>query len=147
MTDKRTFLAHFVICLACAAAVFFATLYGVPQLIWQSDLSHMTSVIAALFVGSALYLGWLAWRLSPSTASAILAKAEYGHFIEEKFLRLGILGTVIGLSLQAKALAAGTDGLMPLATAMMCTATGVLASLLMSVLAFNITAGCEEMGR
>ena len=58
---RITFLSHFTICLAFAAGTFFAVVNGVPQTIWANDQSMMTSVIAALFVGSASYLGWLAW--------------------------------------------------------------------------------------
>jgi hypothetical protein len=50
---RLTFLSHFVLCLACAALAFFAWANGVPQTIWTNDMSMMTSVIGALFVGSA----------------------------------------------------------------------------------------------
>ena len=58
---RLTFLSHFVICLAVGSAVFFAAIDGVPQTIWADDLSKMTSVIALLFVGASIYLGWQAW--------------------------------------------------------------------------------------
>ena len=54
---RLTFLSHFVLCLACAGLVFFAWANGVPQTIWTNDMSMMTSVIGALFVGSAIRLG------------------------------------------------------------------------------------------
>jgi hypothetical protein len=47
MRDQLTFLNHFVICLAIAARAFFATLDGVPQVIFANDLSHVTSFIGA----------------------------------------------------------------------------------------------------
>jgi uncharacterized protein YacL len=130
-----------------AAGAFFAFVYGLPQLVWNSDLSHMTSVIAGVFVASCFYLGWLSWNLSPSTASATEIKAEWGWFAEEKFVRMGLFGTVIGLILQAKVLATGSEGLGPLSTAFMSTAVGVLASFLLALLAFNITSHIERMKR
>ena len=58
---RLAFPSHFVLCLAVGSAVFFAALNGVPQTIWADDLSRMTSVIAVLFVGASIYLGWQAW--------------------------------------------------------------------------------------
>ena len=53
MTNIRlTFLSHFVICLACLGLAFFAGADGVPQTIWANDMSMMTSVIGALFLGT-----------------------------------------------------------------------------------------------
>ena len=64
---RLTFLSHFVLCLACAALAFFAWANGVPQTIWTNDMSMMTSAICALFVGSAVWLGWEAWRIGEPT--------------------------------------------------------------------------------
>ena len=61
--SRLTFLSHFVLCLACAGLTFFAWVNGVPQIIWANDMSMMTSVIGTLFVGSAAWLGWQAWRI------------------------------------------------------------------------------------
>jgi hypothetical protein len=65
---RLTFLSHFVLCLACAALAFFAWDNGVPQAIWTNDMSMMTSVIGALFVSSAVWLGWEAWRIGEPTS-------------------------------------------------------------------------------
>jgi hypothetical protein len=81
---RLTFLSRFVICLNCLAvgsAVFFAALNGVPQTIWADELSRMTSVIAVLFVGASIYLGWQAWladegRQTSASISAISPSAE-----------------------------------------------------------------------
>ena len=71
---RLTFLSHFVLCLACAALAFFAWDNGVPQAIWTNDMSMMTSVIGALFVSSAVWLGWEAWRIGEPTSGAKLAQ-------------------------------------------------------------------------
>ena len=46
----RCFLQWFVLCLSYIVAAFFATYFGCPQAIWHADMTHMTSVIAILFV-------------------------------------------------------------------------------------------------
>jgi hypothetical protein len=66
--SRLTFLSHFVLCLACAGLAFFARANGVPQSIWTNDMSIMTSVIGALFVGSSIWLGWGAWRIGDPTS-------------------------------------------------------------------------------
>ena len=58
-----TFLSHFVFCLAAAAAAALAAQVGVFHTIWDNDLSMMTSVIGALLVGTAAYLGRQAWMV------------------------------------------------------------------------------------
>ena len=50
--NRLTFLSHFVICLAVSAAAWFAHVNGVFATVWANDASHMTSAIAALFVGT-----------------------------------------------------------------------------------------------
>ena len=101
---RLTFLSHFVICLACMGLAFFAWANSVPQTIWANDMSMMTSVISALFVGTMVYLGWQAWALEDSI---IPPNADFGHLAERLCVMAGFVGTAIGLSLQAHALAGG----------------------------------------
>lgn len=142
--SRQCFLAHFMICLALCAGLFFATMRGVPQMVFASDISMLTSAIAALFIGSALYLGWLCWRLSPATVSTIEKQAEFGWLAGETCVRLAIVGTAIGLIAQAKLLLGGTAGLLPLSTSLLCTATGISASIALNVLTFNLISGCDR---
>src|SRR5579871_6348716 len=78
MNTRLTFLSHFVLCLAISAGAFFAWTNGVFTTIWTNDLSRMTSVIACLFVGSALYLGLQAWRTDASSPPTPLTHAGEG---------------------------------------------------------------------
>ena len=68
---RLTFLSHFVLCLACAGLAFFAWANGVLQTIWANDMSMMTSVIGALFVSSAVWLGWEALARSANVTSTM----------------------------------------------------------------------------
>jgi len=135
MSDRRCFLGHFVISLAVAAGAFFASIEGAPQAVIAADESRMTWVIAALFLGSALALGRQAWAVSGSSSSA------YGHLAVRLSVMAGMLGTTVGLSLQAKTLMTGTAGLMPLSTSLFSTGCGILSAIFLEAMTFNLEAG------
>jgi hypothetical protein len=138
---RLTFLSHFTICLGCVALAFFATVNGVPQAIFREDQSMMTSVIAALFVGAAVYLGWLAWNVSATT------DAGFGHLAERLAVMIGFVGTAMGLSLQASALAAGSASFGALATSLFTTMTGGVAAALLAIMTYSLEAGVEREKR
>jgi hypothetical protein len=138
---RLTFLSHFIICLAVASLMFFAALNGVPQAIWLNDQSKMTSVIGALFVGSAIYMGAQTWKLTSDSDSS------YGHLAERLCVMFGFVGTAIGLSLQAKALAAGSTSFVALATSLFTTATGGVAAALIAIMTFNLEVGARRAER
>jgi hypothetical protein len=124
---RLTFLSHFCICLAVAAGAFFPWENGVFHAIWANDQSYMTSVIGALFVGSSIHLGRLAWSvdsIDPHFDPPDALSADYGHLAERLCVMAGFVGTAIGLSLQAKALAGGAASFTALATSLYTTATG-----------------------
>jgi len=152
---RLTFLSHFVICLACAAIAFFAFVNDVPRTIWGNDQSYMTSVIGALFVGSAVYLGWRAWLVDDVPAQHLDGAFErvlqfddigsaYGHLAERLCVMAGFVGTAIGLSLQAKALAGGATSFTALATSLFTTACGGIAAAVMAIMTFNLEAGIRR---
>jgi hypothetical protein len=153
--SRLTFLSHFVLCLACAGLAFFASVNGVPQMIWASDMSMMTSVIGTLFVGSAVWLGWQAWRIgepisdgarrsgAPSSL-ACLPSSDYGHLAERLCVMAGFVGTAIGLSLQARSLAGGVASFTPLATSLFTTASGGTAAALIAIMTFNLEVGVRR---
>jgi hypothetical protein len=152
MTNHLTFLSHFVLCLAVAAAAFFAALNGVFQTIYASDLSHMTSVLAALFVGSAAWLGWQAWRVDASDTGydppgGAQGAASFGHLAERLCVMAGLAGTTIGLSLQATALMSGAASFGALSTSLYTTASGVVAAALIAVLTHNLESGIGRRRR
>jgi hypothetical protein len=59
---SRCFVQWFVLFLAYIAIGSIAARYGLPQVIWKTDTTYMTSVIAVVFFLTALYLGFASWR-------------------------------------------------------------------------------------
>ncbi len=154
-TPRLTFLSHFILCLTCTGVAFFAWVNGVPQIIWANDMSMMTSVIGALFVGSAAWLGWEAWRLGEPMSDdrgwtgarssfGHPPSSDYGHLAERLCVIAGFVGTAIGLSLQAKSLAGGATSFTALATSLFTTASGGTAAALIAIMTFNLEAGIRR---
>jgi hypothetical protein len=148
-----------VLCLACAGIAFFATVSGVPQTIWANDQSMMTSVIAVLFVGTVCYLGRQAWETdtpgrqlrSPGDSAQWIRIGDsrkpdstFGHLAERLCVMAGFVGTAIGLSLQAKALAGGLASFGALSTSLFTTASGGTAAALIAIMTFNLEAGTRR---
>lgn len=147
MTDKRCFLQWFVIALAYCAIALMAFDYGLPQDIFKTDTTYMTSVIAAIFMVAVLYLGYASWRfnrrLRPYAEAdiGVAAKASYAVTL------FGLLGTVIGLQHQVQAMATvSPDNLTPflttvssaLGTAFYATGCGIVASIGIIAMAANL---------
>jgi hypothetical protein len=156
--SRLTFLSHFVLCLAFAGLAFFAWVNDVPQVIWANDMSMMTSVIGALFISSATWLGWQAWRIGDPTSDdggrsvapspfVSLPSSNYGHLAERLCVMAGFVGTAIGLSLQAKSLASGVTSFTALATSLFTTASGGTAAALIAIMTFNLEAGVRRAQR
>ena len=59
----------------------------------------------------------------------------------------GFVGTAIGLSLQAKALAGGSTSFTALATSLFTTACGGVAAALIAVMTFNLEAGIPQAAK
>jgi hypothetical protein len=132
MIDKRCFLQWFVLTLGYVVTAFFGWRYGLLQSIYAGDITHMTSVIAAVFVISCLYLGFGSWRfgckaLVPFANDAWImehriaaakvqllrdANADVGIGRAAGFMvtLIGLLGTAIGLMVQVKAMGAVNVG-------------------------------------
>jgi hypothetical protein len=155
---RLAFLSHFVLCLGCTGLAFFAWINGVPQLIWANDMSMMTSVIGAVFVGSAAWLGREAWtigqpmsndgaRTGCSSSFASFPSCDFGHLAERLCVLAGFVGTAIGLSLQAKSLAGGATSFAALATSLFTTASGGTAAALIAIMTFNLEAGVRRTQR
>lgn len=143
MTQRLTFLSHFIICLACAGLAFFAWEKDVFQTVYANDKSMMTSVIAVLFVGTAILLGRQAWLLD----SGHKIQSEDGHEAQELVVMAGLFGTSLGLSLQAVSLVSGSASFVALATALYTTASGVGASFIIKIMTRNLERGMRRAGQ
>jgi hypothetical protein len=163
VTSRLTFLSHFVICLAIAAGAYFAYRAGIPQLVWENDLSKMTSVIAGLFVVTAVWLGWQAWlvdlladreRLAgyvPRGARVVdvnFPDASFGHLAERLAVIFGFVGTAYGLSLQGHSLATnGAASFEALATSLYTTFTAGAAAAGIAILTYSLEHGIAKARR
>jgi len=101
---RRTFTAHWILCLVCLGVFSFAWRYGVPQLVYQSDHSMMTSAIAVLVVVTAAWLGWQAWEIDSVSSfmrkypgGTLNGNADFGHLAESLAVKLGLIGTGVGV--------------------------------------------------
>jgi hypothetical protein len=102
---SRCFVQWFVLFLAYISIGAIAARYGLPQLIWKTDTTYMTSVIAAIFLATVLYVGFASWRYDrlwgkyKSTLAAPIANADIGLATKAAYIvtLFGLLGTVIGL--------------------------------------------------
>ena len=155
---RLTFLSHFVLCLAVAAGAFFAWRAGALAAVWEGDQSRMTSAIAALLVGTLAWLGVQAWHVGEGVTSPISGKrwdkareqwreppdASFGHLAERLAVILGFVGTAVGLSLQAKALASGSASFDALATSLFTTACGGTAAGIIAVATHALEAGIRR---
>jgi hypothetical protein len=151
-----TFASHFVLTLGILAGGFFSWSFGVPQTIWFNDKSMMTSLIGALLGATIVHLGLHAWKADhgrphcdAGSAPDIRGSADpsFGHLAERLAVIFGFIGTAIGLSLQAAALAGGAASFTALATSLFTTACGGTAAAIIAVLTFNLEAGIRRSGR
>lgn len=164
MNGRQTFLAHFVICLACAGVTFFAWTRGFPQTVYASDLSMATSLIAALFVFAAGQIGWQAWKVGEVTPAQLFGlrpgiwhpgapmrggaiNSDFGHLAEKLSVRVGLTGTVIGLWMQGASLMGGASSFGALSTSLFTTAVGVGAASILAVMLYNLDHGIKRAGR
>jgi len=156
MTGRLTFLSHFVICLACAGGAFFAWSRGIPQSVYAGDMSMMTSVIAALFVGTALILGRQAWLAGDAPVFLGLDHSgrridgrskldtDFGYLAAELSLIIGVIGMAMGLAMQGKAIAAGGTAIFAAwATQLSATIAGCIACALILLMTFNLERGIK----
>ena len=159
MNLRLCFLSHFVICLAIVVGGFFAYLNGVPQLVWANDVARYFGVtIGLLFLATMTYLAYEAWGIdsvkdnSPAVRSLILERlfpgdtVPFGHMAIWLEPSLGMLGTVVGLTLVFRNLGEST-ALTGGAVAFYSTGCGLVAMILTMVLVFNIESGIRRARR
>lgn len=121
--------------LAIVAGLAISFAMGAPQAVWRGDCSMMTSAIGLMFIVAVARLGAASWEGGERNA------VEFGHLAVRLSVLFGFVGTAIGLSLQAHALAAdGAASLGALSTSLFTTATGGVAAAALEILTFNLEA-------
>lgn len=102
---KSLFIKWFIIFAAITAASAIAGSLGLFSLVFASDISHLSSIIATLFVLCSLATGKLSYDLSKNDASGLLTptgkvrlkkKLKFLNFMADSFFVLGLMGTIIG---------------------------------------------------
>lgn len=137
---RLTFLSHFILCLAVAAGAWFAWRAGAVATVWASDARIMSGVILAWFVGSALWLGRLAWL-----ADTEHVNARFGYVATEMAVVLGVLGMALGLSWQGQAIATqGTAIFSAWAVQLYSTILGVGTCAILLLMTFNLNSGVHR---
>jgi predicted permease len=152
---KPAFLQWLSIVVAIGIAVFFATYFGLVARIWRDDSSHMSSLIAALVIGTAAYIGWLCWRVPDDGLRGgrldevveIEDASEWGGIAADLCPAIGLAGTIYGLAQQAVALKEGGDVLALLGTALFSTLCGVTGFAIVLILSHILNSSLRRVRR
>lgn len=152
------FIGWWASILLIATGVFWSSYFGFTQKIWESDVTMITSLIAAVFVIANIPLGWLSYKLSDKMfkhddrSSKIL---DMCWFTSEQLMALGMLGTVIGLihMLAANFIGISGDNGMQLllsdmwkamGLALYTNAVGLICSIVLKIQVYFIGSGVNE---
>ena len=170
------FFIWFVQICALITGLFWAWYANIPQLIFASDVSYMSSVIGGITVIALARIGWLAFKLGRLTKhnhmySGFLRditrepyKKMRKHIEEWRemaitFLKLGLLGTVVGFAYLSFSVLGTLDFsqtvdvaklvpalLQPLGTVFFATGVGIFCSIIVELqaLLFLSFSGLED---
>jgi threonine/homoserine/homoserine lactone efflux protein len=161
---KPAFLQWLSLIVAMGIATFFAVYFGLVARIWHDDASHMSSLVAALVVCTAIYIGWLCWRVPEYVGpfrdeshddtlagwrrlSELEDASEWGGVAADLSPAIGLAGTIYGLAQQAVALKEGGDVLALLGTALFSTLAGVTGFALLLVLSHVLSSSLRKARR
>lgn len=140
--------------LLVVTGVYWSYYFGIIHKIWESDITYITSIIAAIFIITNLYLGKLA-----ITSYYIKDKIKFRRnletswFISEQLMALGMLGTVVGLvhMLAVNFVGSGNDMQLMLGDmwkamglALYTNAVGLIASITLKVQTYIVGHGVDE---
>ena len=101
--NMKTFTKWFLFNAVVLTAVFFAEQKGAMSLIVENDLSHISVLIMALYLFFSGFVGRLCYLADKTKTGReredLLKRADVGWFAAEHFFSLGLLGTIIGLTI------------------------------------------------
>jgi hypothetical protein len=100
-----TFVKWFLLNATVLTAAFLAEQQGIITLIISSDVSYISIVIMSLYVLVSAYVGRLCYLADRTThpRNVLLKRMDVGWFAGEHFFSLGLLGTLIGLTVATSA--------------------------------------------
>lgn len=148
---KRGFVTWWIIALTFAVTLFWAGYFGVLQNIWRTDVTHFTTLIFGIFVAVSGIIGWNTYRLSEDNHASVDKAMALGWFASLMCTSIGLLGTVIGLSMMVQTQVAGVNPGDPnalmsmighvmssLGTALYTTAVGIGTGIALQIQCFNL---------
>lgn len=150
------FIAWWVSVLLMATGVFWASYFGLIQAMWIADETYITSLIAAIFVVTNVYLGIAAyWAGYPIVTYEdwFRNRLQTTWFISEQLMALGMLGTVIGLIMMlANNFVAGDAGMQnmlagmwkSMGLALYTNAVGLVCSIVLKIQVYVVGYGVDE---
>ena len=98
-----TFTKWFLLNALMLTAAFFAEQKEYISLVIKNDLSYISIIIMSLYIIVSGYVGRLCYLADKATKGRdreeILKKMDFGWFAGEHFFSLGLLGTLIGLTI------------------------------------------------
>ena len=99
----RTFTKWFLLNSLMLTAAFFAEQKHIISIVIANDLSYISIVIMSLYIIVSGYVGRLCYLADRATKGKereeLLKRSDVGWFAGEHFFSLGLLGTLIGLTI------------------------------------------------
>lgn len=103
---KNLFIKWFIMFAAISAGLGVAGYLGLFSIVLASDVSHLTTIITALFLLCSLLAGKLSFDLSRQIPNRLLdlksgrvslkRRLKFLNFMADTFFVLGLMGTIIG---------------------------------------------------
>lgn len=131
----------------------FLQIYNVFELINQYDVTKISFIILAMFLAFTVQIGALTYKPTRET----YRKIRTADFFSEKFLMLGMIGTVIGFIYMLHTCFSGINVSNPasmqavlvrmsvgMSTALFTTAAGLICGFLLKLQIFNLQQAIEE---
>lgn len=147
------FFMWWVSLLMILTGTFWSYYFGVINMIWESDTTYITSIIAFMFVTANIFLGWLSYKFAFNPLQ-YKKHLETVWFTSEQLMALGMLGTVIGLiHMLAANFIGAADGSMQsllsdmwkaMGLALYTNAVGLIASIILKFQVYAIGHGLDE---
>ena len=146
MRNHAPFLRWWLVVVPASVGVFFAHQYGFFHELQYADKSYRGFVILAILTAMTMWIGRLTYKMDQSGL-------QFGWFVSDQCLTLGMIGTVIGFIMilgsgfnnydaeNAKELMDKISG--GLGTALYTTLMGLISSALLKLQLFNLTRALE----